>query len=329
MLLYLAGYLDVKRQEMIADKAAQMVLTGRGRDANWTWVRPNNFLFSFAFEGAKESARHFCAQPHRRIFIDSGAYSVWTLGAEVDLGEYITFCKEIQGLAKCPVVFVALDVIPGKFGETPTPAEKEKACEEGWANYQVMKQEGIYPCLPTFHQGEHIRWLNRIADDCDYFAMSHSKRADERAENFDWYRRNFQHIGLTKKIHGLGVASTKLMKGFPFFSVDSSWWTIPGRFHLRPSSRKLISLKQWEKWGLERGLDTQYLKAMLGFGTADPDGNFGAYWLDTLAMGVEVETQAKITEFWREKGVVWDDDVYRGAKLLADEPIGVSKQAEG
>jgi hypothetical protein len=358
MLLYLAGSLgDGEREEKFADKALPYLYDGKNL------VRPhvNNFLFTFADEGAQQSARHFCVQPQRRLIIDSGAYSVWSRGARVDPGDYIAFCNEIKKIAKCPVTFIALDVISGKES---TDAEREKACEEGYDNWQTMTQEGI-TCLPTFHQYDPPRWLKRIADESDYLAVSHSK---SRSVNFDqkaaWLRGVFKYVGRKKKVHGLGVASTNLMKEFPYYSVDSTWWVQAGKRSLRPSPSAYMSLEQWkqilrrdgerfmqwareaggewEEWARERdslgeqcveeGLD-EYLRTGLGFGTPgvdpDPEGNSGGYWLQTLAMAAEVEREAEITKFWRQKGVVWDDDVYRGAKLLADEPIGVSKEAEG
>ena len=61
------------------------------------------------------------------------------------------------------------------------PAEIQRACDEGWDNYQAMKHEGISPCLMTYHQFEHARQLTRIMNDTDYFASVLGRSAEGRA----------------------------------------------------------------------------------------------------------------------------------------------------
>lgn len=237
MLLYLAGELGPERLERLANKAGT-----------------NNFLFTFAHAGARSCARYFCVQPQRRIFIDSGSFTAWTKEIKLDdkyLGEYMEFCKEIQRLAKCPVTFAALDIPLGKKGdklEKLTPAVIEQSCEKGWYNYQTMKQEGI-PCLPTFHQLENIRWLRRIADDCDYFAVS--PRKDTRPEDrHSWLKGVFRYIGIAKRIHGLGVTSVDWMEQFPFFSVDNTAWLWGGKSqsyrHFANDRAKYLPFEKWK-----------------------------------------------------------------------------------
>src|SRR5205807_768623 len=122
--LYIAGNLQADMLEKIANRAGA-----------------NHFLCAFSAAGARQNAKYFCTQTHRRVFVDSGAYSAWTKGKPIKLGEYIAFCKQIMDMAKCPVVFAALDVIPGVKGREPTRLEIQKACDEGWENYQAMKRE--------------------------------------------------------------------------------------------------------------------------------------------------------------------------------------------
>jgi hypothetical protein len=305
VIYYLAGSPSLEQLERVANKA-----------------KANNFLFTFAGSEARKCAKHFCVQPQRRIFIDSGAFSVWTKGAKVDLDEYLAFCKQIMGMAKCQVVFAALDVIPGKKnGPNPTGQEIERACDEGWNNFQTMKQEGI-PCLMTFHQYEHHKWLTRIADDSDYFAVAPRKSRDVTT---DQKRKFLEQVfdefkgkdGLpTKKIHGLGVSSSELMRQFPFYSLDNTAWLQSVRSHSRAMSSgfrtQYWTLKDWEDLAREQKMPTRSIKRlreMLGYGVygekADPEGNSGHYWLMYVAMDLAVETECRITDFWRSLGVDW------------------------
>jgi hypothetical protein len=305
VIYYLAGSPSLEQLERVANKA-----------------QANNFLFTFAGSEARKCAKHFCIQPQRRIFIDSGAFSVWTKGAKVDLGEYLAFCKQIMGIAKCQVVFAALDVIPGKKnGPNPTGQEIARACDEGWNNYQTMKQEGI-PCLMTFHQYEHQKWLTRIADDSDYFAVAPRKSRDVTTDQkrkfleqvFDEFKGKDSMP--TKKIHGLGVSSSAFMGQFPFYSVDNTAWLQSVRSHSRSHLRgdwktAYMTLRDWEERASSDGIPTKFLRPMLGYGVpgekADPEGNSGHYWLMYLAMDAAVESECRIADFWRNKGVDWGD----------------------
>jgi hypothetical protein len=298
VIFYLAGTLENKLLERIANYAGA-----------------NHFLCSFASKGAQKNAKYFCEQPHRRIFVDSGAFSAWTKGQKIDLGDYMVFCKQVASIAKCPVVFAALDVIPGKKGDrNATQAEIQMACDEGWDNYQAMKREGIAPCLMTFHQLEHRRQLTRIADDSDYFAVSPRKDLPTR-ERLHWLENVFSYLGRTKRIHGLGVSSVDWMERFPFFSVDNTGWLPSVRANLRRIERRTgpiyTPLSYWKKFARRHGIHTRYLREMLGFSAPgekpDPEANRGIYFRAWVAMECDVETQSSVTELWRSKGVDWEE----------------------
>jgi hypothetical protein len=289
VILYLAGEQPPpERHERLVDKAGA-----------------NNFLFSFAYKSSQQCAKYFCVQPHRRLFIDSGAYTAWTKGKKIKLGDYIAFCKQIMGTAKCPVVFAALDVIAGsKEGGTPTAAELEKGCEQGWANYQTMKEEGIR-CLMTFHQYERKHWLTRIADDSDYFAVSPRKDIppDER---FTWLKGAFRYIGVSKKIHGLGVSSVDWMEALPFFSVDSTAWLQGGKTasYRYFDGRRAIYLPP-ERWSdAVRDPKGSFVERYRP-GKPDPDANHGIYWFVVQAMIQDTAVEDHLTDHWQARGVVW------------------------
>ena len=299
MIVYLAGNLKNEQYERIANKAGA-----------------NHFLCSFANKGAQKNAKYFCQQPHRRIFVDSGAFSAWKKGRKIKLGDYIVFCKQVASMAKCPVVFAALDVIPGKKEDrNPTQAEIQMACDEGWQNYQAMKQEGISPCLMTYHQLEHRRQLTRIADDSDYFAVSPRKNLPPR-ERLHWLESVFACLGRTKRIHGLGVSSVDWMERFPFFSVDNTGWLPSVRANLRRLETRTgprnMSLGDWKKkLAGRKGIYTRYLRKMLDYSLPgekpDPKANRGIYFRALVAIKCDVETQSRVTELWRSKGVDWEE----------------------
>jgi hypothetical protein len=304
---YLAGSPGAKHLEREANRA-----------------HANNFLFTFGQPGARQCAKYFCVQPQRRIFIDSGAFTVWTKGKKVDLGKYIAFCKQIKNIAKCQLVFAALDVIPGKKnGSAPTAGEIDRGFDEGWDNYQSMKQEGISPCLMTFHQFDRRRWLTQIADDSDYFAVAPRKSGVTEQEKSTFLRNVFNYINgkgslPSKKVHGLGISSLGLMKQFPFYSVDNSGWLVSIRAHVRAqagqSGTAYKKLDWWKQRALADGIPAEGLddlRQMLGYRLreekADPEGHSGDYFLMYLAIDRAVEMECRVTDFWREQGVDWGD----------------------
>jgi len=316
MIYYLAGSPSRKHLEREADRA----------DAN-------HFLFTFANPNARKCAEYFCMQPQRRLFIDSGAFSVWNTGGKIKLGEYIAFCKEIKNKAKCQLVFAALDVIPGtKNGPNPTEYEIVQACEEGWDNYQTMKQEGIQ-CLMTFHQFEHRKWLTRIADDSEYFAVAPRKKRVTNEQKQKFLEHVFSYIQgkeipLRKKIHGLGVSSVDWMKQFPFYSLDNSAWLQSFLSHSRAIlaengfRTEYWTLKDFVEHPRAGRLPIGALREMLGFGLrdekADLEGSSGYYYLMFLAICSAVETECLITDFWRSNGVVWDGHRYKWDAVLRE-----------
>src|SRR5208283_5574321 len=105
----------------------------------------SNLLLSYAYKECRDAAVEFCQQPHRKLLIDSGAFTAWTENTVVDLDEYIRFCQKIKTIAKCPVEFISLDVITGSKNEDfrPNEAVFQAACEQGWKNFVKMKKAGI------------------------------------------------------------------------------------------------------------------------------------------------------------------------------------------
>lgn len=313
MILYLAGSLSPER------------LIAMGRKA-----QAFTFLETYAHRDAQECAKAIAVLPAQekwRLFIDSGAFTSWAKGKPVDLTAYIAFCKELKAKAQCPVVFANLDVIPGSKADPnpPSAAVIDKACEEGWANYQRMKDEGI-DTLPTFHQFEDFKWLEKYMAATDYVAISPRKSGvrkrvlsmkDEALaddSNREWIDQCFKVIGFkpgTKtprvKIHGLGIASMPLMEAFPFYSVDSTAWLQGGRASAyRVFDGRRGELIPPEEWKHRLPVCVPAIDRYRTQGEADPNAEYGSYFFAMRCMRADVMLEKYITELWRVRGVVWD-----------------------
>lgn len=160
--------------------------------------------------------------------LDSGAFSVWSRGATIDLRAYIEFCLKYPDTT----AFVALDVIPGKPNEKrrSTKQNVETSCKQGWHNYKQMLKAGIpqKKIIPVFHQNDHIHWLKRyIKEGADYIGIS---PANDRttSEKLKWMKKDCADLvnKYNIKTHGFAVTSFRLMtdSGFRWWSVDSASW---------------------------------------------------------------------------------------------------------
>lgn len=91
------------------------------------------------------------------LLLDSGAYSAFTRGVELNLRDYITFLREHTFLKN----YISLDHIPGAYGiRTHDP----RAAEQTYRNHQIMKDAGLLP-IPVFHRQDEPRWLEQYVKD--------------------------------------------------------------------------------------------------------------------------------------------------------------------
>ncbi|MFA5071926.1 MAG: hypothetical protein WC511_06280 [Candidatus Pacearchaeota archaeon] len=132
---------------------------------------------------------------------------------------------------------VNLDVIPGKQGAMPTEQERLDAAEQGWKNYQYLKSKG-WDTIHVYHQFEPIWVLDRMLDECDYIGVSPCNDSSEKSK-LEWMDEIFRHImnydysknprikpGEIIKTHGFAVTSKTLVERFPWYTVDSSSYSL-------------------------------------------------------------------------------------------------------
>ena len=175
------------------------------------------------------------------LMIDSGAFSVWTKGAVIDLDKYIAFCCSIPQAS----YYVNLDVIPGKANQkrTLTKEAVEEACQRGWKNYQRMIQElPRNKVIPVYHQNDDIKWLTKYLNfGVEYIGISPandntvkqkinwmaSRIGNDMVSPPDLREYLFDKAGKpVVKTHGFAVTSFNLMKLWKWYSVDSASWKL-------------------------------------------------------------------------------------------------------
>jgi len=176
------------------------------------WMRTNveYFLESYHYIHSQRHVDRIRAEGVK-VFLDSGAFSAFTQGVEIDIGEYCDYIHKNADIIDFPSV---LDAIGDPEGTIRNQAE--------------MERRGVNP-LPCFHYGEPMELLQHYVANYDYITLGGmvpistpqlKMWLDDIWEN---HLTDDSGVPLTK-VHGFGLTSLPLMQRYPWFSVDSSTW---------------------------------------------------------------------------------------------------------
>jgi len=144
------------------------------------------------------------------LFLDSGAFSAYTQQTEIDLNNYISFCKE--NIDKIEV-YASLDDI--------------SSYKKSIQNYLRMKKENLNP-IPAFHIGEPIWVLDKYLEYTNYIALGGiaKKAKNIRLRWLDNIFGKYSNI----RFHGFGIQDREILKRYEWHSVDSSSTHVMARF---------------------------------------------------------------------------------------------------
>jgi hypothetical protein len=141
------------------------------------------------------------------IMLDSGAFSVDKSGTKIDIDSYIDFIKEHEEL---DIVPVSLDVIADKTGK------------KSMKNWLYMLDKGVWT-LPTYHVGEPFEILDFYVENSDYVGLGGMARDTVQwrtlVPNMETIFNRHNH-----KYHAFGINDFRIVKRFPFYSVDALTW---------------------------------------------------------------------------------------------------------
>lgn len=149
----------------------------------------------------------------REWVLDSGAFTAKQAGKEIDLQEYIDFCKKLRSSNRPPTAMFALDVI-GDW-------------RASLVNTEAMWKAGV-EAIPCWHAGEPWEVLVEMCRQYPRIAVGGTVglHTSER-------RRIFESVFAKvwpARIHGFGVHTEELLASFPFDSCDSSSWNAGQQF---------------------------------------------------------------------------------------------------
>jgi len=248
-------------------------------------IKVKNRLFSYFYKEGILSWVKYCREcsfEGGKVVLDSGAFSAWSRGEEIDLDKYIEFAhqmrKEFRKLGM-ELFIVNLDVIPGKKGETSSLNRGfnqeiiDQAAAKGFQNMLRMIENGIKP-IHVFHQGESFKWLDKMVEHVDYIGISPANDLPT-IQKRRWIDSVFDYLvknGIKVRTHGFAVTSPSMMRDYPWTSCDSSTWRVlagmggiyypVGGFKNADYSKQPLMIHMGRKRDLSPG-EEKRLKAML------------------------------------------------------------------
>lgn len=183
-----------------------------------------------------------------KVFLDSGAFSAYTKGIEVNLPGYCDYIKRNRDIIEEVDGALCASVLDGIGDPLKT-----------WQNQQAMEEQGVRP-LPCFHYGEDERYLEWYIKNYDYITLG-GMVPISTPQLIHWLDRIWDKY-LTDgsgrprlKVHGFGLTTQYLMERYPWYSVDSSSWVqiaanggilLPG-FGTIPVSTNSPAAKQYNR----------------------------------------------------------------------------------
>lgn len=182
-----------------------------------------HILESWHYVGEQSYVDHM-RRNKAQIFLDSGAFSAFTLGVKLRVEDYVDYiCNN-------------WDIIRGEDGNMMASVlDGIGDADETWRNQQEMERQfreryGVnWTPLPCFHAGEPEHYLEKYVANYDYITLGGmvGSSTDQLMIWLDRMWENYLTDSAGKprcKVHGFGITSYQIMTAYPWYSCDSSSW---------------------------------------------------------------------------------------------------------
>lgn len=176
-----------------------------------------NILESWHYVGKQSFVDHMRANK-AQIFLDSGAFSAFTLGVELSVAEYCAYIQRNADILRKDGNAVMASVLDG-IGDP----------QKTWENQYEMEHRFHCKPLPCFHAGEDERYLEHYVKNYEYITLGGLVGSSTKALitwlDRIWDRYLVDGSGHPRcKVHGFGITAIPLMERYPWHSCDSSSW---------------------------------------------------------------------------------------------------------
>ena len=175
-----------------------------------------HILESYHYVGSQKYVDQMRAD-NAQVFLDSGAFSAFTLGVSIDLPTYCDYIKRNMDIWRVEDGVVMASVLDGIGDPLQT-----------YRNQLHMEALGAKP-LPCFHAGEDERYLEHYVRNYEYITLggmvgSSTKQLCIWLDRM-WDKYLTDGSGRPRlKVHGFGITAVPIMERYPWWSVDSSSW---------------------------------------------------------------------------------------------------------
>jgi hypothetical protein len=175
-----------------------------------------NILESYHYVGKQRYVDEMRADG-AKVFLDSGAFSMWTKGVTIPVHEYCEYIERNRDIIRHDGDDMMASVLDGIGDPLQT-----------YRNQLEMEARGVRP-LPCFHYGEDERYLEYYLANYGYITIGGmvGKTKEQLTIWLDriWDRFVLRGSGSTvPRLHGFGITTVSIMERYPWYSVDSSSW---------------------------------------------------------------------------------------------------------
>lgn len=182
-----------------------------------------HILESWHYVGKQSYVDHM-RRCEAKVFLDSGAFSAYTLGVTLSAKDYCDYIARNRDIIRIEDGAVMASVLDG-IGD---PLQTYRNQLEMEARFREEHGLNIRP-LPCFHAGEDERYLEWYVANYDYITLggmvgSSTKQLMVWLDRI-WDRYLTDGAGRPKiKVHGFGITAVPIMEAYPWYSCDSSSW---------------------------------------------------------------------------------------------------------
>lgn len=175
---------------------------------------PKYILETF-YEGEKACLEAIKIVGKKNFLLDSGAFSYMN-GKQIsknDMDIYVR--KYIRFICQYEVPYFFEMDVDKIFGLETV---------ESWRK-QIEIQTGK-KCIPVWHKQRGVEYWKKMCRNYDYIAIGGLVLGAKKQE-YPSYKKLVEYAAIRGiKVHGLGFTKTKILKEYPFYSVDSSSWVM-------------------------------------------------------------------------------------------------------
>ena len=188
-------------------------------------IRANDFCRLLSWVSERKVIEKRCTLGYK-TFVDSGAFSAYSRGIDIDIDEYIDWINTWHPNLER---YCCWDTIPT---DDITP---DVSAPKTWENYLYMKSKLTDPhkLVYCFHYGEDVSYLiQALESGIDYVALGGVARKGKK-QRYEFFSslipifEEYPHV----HVHAFGMTAIDILNNFPYInSSDSSSWLYPPKF---------------------------------------------------------------------------------------------------